>query len=265
MRVGEYLLGCRVEDVLLDTPHAWMARVRGPDGDRVAKVRTPEAPSELHDALRLEHRILDRVHDPNVVALHGWESVPDGWSVLLLEYVPGGALSDRMFDGEPMAPEVAAHLMRGVLSGLEAIHQAGFVHRDLKPEHILLDDESEPHICDLGFAKELPKGGRERAGLSQFYSFLGTPEYMAPEQAAEPASADRRADLFSAGCILYELVTGHVPFEAPDDMPLLVPKILGRWERPAGLPSWVVPALEALLAPSPGDRPATATEALKLL
>jgi hypothetical protein len=126
-----------------------------------------------------------------------------------LELVGGGSLADRL-DGKPMAAKDAARLVEALARSIHAAHQSGIVHRDLKPANILLTPEGQPKITDFGLAKYLETDrGQTKSG-----EILGTPSYMAPEQAAGRKDVGKPADIYALGAILYELLTGRPPFRA---------------------------------------------------
>ena len=169
----------------------------------------------LHARLLTEGRIQASLRDNHVCRVTDVIRVGDAPG-LVMELVDGPPLELLLANYQPNLDQID-HLARGILAGVRAAHAAGLVHRDLKPANILLEiseqeDQVIPKVADYGLAKtlgELGSGGRNttRSGAT-----LGTPSYMAPEQFRNAKYADQRADLFSIGCILYELVTGMRPF-----------------------------------------------------
>jgi serine/threonine-protein kinase len=232
----------------------------------VVKTRTPDCPPEIVDALRREHRIQHALRHPNIAWSSRWLTLDDGTFAMVIDHASAGALSDWM-TGRPVAPGLRRAILRGALHGLHAAHEAGFVHRDVKPENLLIasgPDGIAVKVADFGMAKDTAEVLPEATGgLSEHFSFLGTPGYLAPEQGRDPASVDRRADLYSIGCVWCELLTGRLP--ADPDTPGYMGRLLaGGWIRPPGLPDWATAPLSALL----GDcdaRPTTALEVLDLL
>ena len=141
----------------------------------------------------------------------------DGNPYLVLEYVPGGSLAGRL-DGTPLPARQAARLVQSLAGAAEAAHRAGVLHRDLKPANVLLAGEPGaeleqciPKITDFGLAKRLDA----QTAPTQSGVVLGTPSYMAPEQAQGNKDAGPVADVYSLGAILYELLTGRPPFRGP--------------------------------------------------
>jgi len=150
----------------------------------------------------------------------------EGRPALVMEYIRGPTLADWIDQHDLPPPEEALQLFRGIVRGMYAAHRVGLVHRDLKPENVFLKPDPlgyVPKIGDFGLAKVLDKG-RDTMTLSGMYRMIGTPEYMAPEQIENPGLVDARADVFSLGAILYEMLTGEIAFDAEevDDVVMLV-------------------------------------------
>ena len=156
--------------------------------------------AEAEAAARLRH--------PNIVQIHALGEC-DGRPFLEMEFVEGGSLAQRL-DGTPWLPCPAAELIRTLARALEAMHGAGIVHRDLKPANILLEADGTPKIADFGLARSIGVD----SGLTGTEEILGTPSYMAPEQARGGKHAGPLADVYALGAILYELSTGRPPFKA---------------------------------------------------
>ncbi len=163
-----------------------------------------------------EARCVTRVCHPNIVQIHE-AGEADGWLYLVLEFVPGGSLKERL--SGPVPPRAAAEFMRPVAAALTAVHAAGLLHLDLKPSNILLDSPHEapwqsaaPKVADFGIARSLADPDPSATSLAGPW---GTPSYMAPEQAtASRADVGAAADIHALGAILYELLTGRPPFQA---------------------------------------------------
>jgi WD40 repeat protein len=159
--------------------------------------------------IRAEAEAVARLRHPNVVQIyHVGEAA--GLPFLELEYLPGGSLADTL-DGTPRPAAAAARLVEPVARAVAEAHRLGIVHRDLKPGNVLLTAGGEPKVGDFGLAKWLASDVR----LTQTGQVVGTPLYMAPEQAeARARDVGPAADVYSLGAILYELLTGHPPFQA---------------------------------------------------
>jgi tetratricopeptide (TPR) repeat protein len=168
-----------------------------------------------------EAEAIAAVRHPNVVEVYQFGDHA-GRPYLALEYCSGGDLDQRVKAGR-LTPPSAATLMAGVADGVQAAHAAGIVHRDLKPHNVLLAADGTPKVSDFGLAK---KGFG--SDLTNTDAVMGTPAYMSPEQAAGGTKfVGPEADVWALGVILYELLTGDRPFDAPDRMGLLVQVMAG--------------------------------------
>jgi WD40 repeat protein/tRNA A-37 threonylcarbamoyl transferase component Bud32 len=165
------------------------------------------ATSEAAARFLTEAEAIARLQHPHIVQIHHIGEA-DGLPFFELEYVSGGSL-DQALDGTPWPPRRAARLTEQLARGITEAHRLGIVHRDLKPGNVLLAADGTPKITDFGLARAL---GSE-SGLTGSEAIMGTPSYMAPEQAGGKArEASPAADIYAAGAILYELLTGRPPF-----------------------------------------------------
>jgi serine/threonine protein kinase len=203
-----------------------------------------------------------RVEHPNIAQALDFGKLGDGSYYLVLEYVRGSSLTDVIASGA-LDPVVALGIARQIAEGVGAAHDAGIIHRDLKPDNVVLDerDGEAPvvKVLDFGIAKLVDEAaGGEGEALTKMGSILGTPEYMAPEQAGG-GELDGRADLYALGIVLYEMLAGRLPFRSDNQVGLITQHIV---EPPPPLPDGVPPSVAALvlwlLAKEPAGRPATA-------
>jgi Protein kinase domain/Kelch motif len=188
-----------------------------PSLDRWVAVKVLARPDDATFVARFEAeaRSIARFQHPNIVPVHDYGE-QDGHFYLVVTYVEDGrSLADLV--GEPMAPDRALQFGVQILAGLAYAHDKGVVHRDIKPSNVLLPSRDWPMLADFGIAKLLL--GERRRDLTQTGMVLGTAAYMAPEQ-TYGLPVDPRTDLYSVGIVLYELVTGRVPFDA--DTPVMV-------------------------------------------
>lgn len=173
------------------------------------------SPEQL-ERFRHEGQAVARLEHLNIVQVHAvgdWNGLP----FLSMEYVGGGSLAGKLA-GTPQPPRLAAALLQALARGMHHAHQAGIVHRDLKPANVLLTPQGTPKITDFGLAKQLD----EKLGQTQSGAVLGTPSYMAPEQAAGHGKAIGPAtDVYALGAILYEMLTGRAPFRGASMMDTL--------------------------------------------
>jgi len=159
-----------------------------------------------------EAQVMARTSHPNLVQVHDLEQIGDA-NYIVLEFVRGRSLRDMVNQGPVPLPQTFA-VMHGVLQALDYAHRHGIVHRDMKPENVLLSDEGNVKVADFGIARLTddsgPGGTATKTGTT-----VGTPQYMSPEQVAS-SKVDGRSDLYSAGIMFYELVVGQPPFTASE-------------------------------------------------
>ncbi len=210
-----------------------------------------------------------RIDHPNVVAASDFGKLDDGSFYLVLEYVDGTSLRALLANGALPAVR-ALHIARQTALALGAAHAAGVVHRDLKPDNIMLVPAPEGgdrvKVLDFGIARVAPPGqGRDSTQLTRVGVVMGTIAYMSPEQATGQA-VDERADLYSLGVMLYEMIAGVVPFDAELPSQVLARQLV---EAPPALPEGTPPPLAelvyALMEKKPEDRPASAQAVLERL
>jgi serine/threonine-protein kinase len=156
---------------------------------------------------RTEAEAIARLQHPNIVQIHE-VGEHDGLPFFSLEFCAGGSLEKKL-NGTPLPPREAAGLVQTLARAMQAAHDKGVVHRDLKPANVLLAEDGTPKINDFGLAKKLDVPGQTQTG-----AVMGTPSYMAPEQARGSKTVGPAADIYALGAILYELLTGRPPFKA---------------------------------------------------
>ncbi|MGP3916114.1 Stk1 family PASTA domain-containing Ser/Thr kinase [Nonomuraea sp. 10N515B] len=196
---------------------------------------------------------------PNVV--HVFDQGTDNDVVYLsMEYVPGRTLRDILRERGRLPAREALEIMIPVLAALGAAHQAGLVHRDVKPENVLLTDDGRVKVVDFGLARAIEATNQTRTGV-----MIGTIGYMAPEQVTTGA-ADVRSDVYAAGIMLFELVTGQQPYDGETPMSVAYRHVHDTVPAPSSVVPEVPPLLDTLVAHAtarePGDRPADATAML---
>jgi len=161
------------------------------------------------DRLRAEAAAAARLDHPGVVPVYEVGEI-EGHPYFSMKYVRGHTLAQRLAAG-PLTGREAARLVAAVSRAVEYAHRQGVLHRDLKPSNILIDEEGRPHVSDFGLAKQVS----DAISLTRSGAVLGTPAYMAPEQAAGMrGQVGPRSDVYSLGSILYHALTGRPPFQA---------------------------------------------------
>jgi serine/threonine protein kinase len=156
-----------------------------------------------------EARVLGRLNHPNIVGIHDFGTAGP-YCYLLMEYVDGVNLRQAMRAGR-FTPTEALAMVQHLCAALEFAHAEGILHRDIKPENILIDSKGRVKIADFGIAKLVGEDREQDFTLTMQGSVLGSPHYMAPEQIETPGDVDQRADIYSLGVVLYEMLTGGLP------------------------------------------------------
>jgi tRNA A-37 threonylcarbamoyl transferase component Bud32/tetratricopeptide (TPR) repeat protein len=223
---------------------------------------------EAEAAARLDH--------PNIIAVTDFGRTADGMLFLVMELLQGQSLTELIRPngaGRPLPVERALHIVRQILRALEHAHASGIVHRDLKPDNVMLiardGDEDVVKLLDFGIAKMIaPADGEPGQALTQAGVVFGTPEYLSPEQAMGE-DADQRADLYSAGIVLYEMLTGKRPFDAPSKVAIvsmhLTQKAMPVTESAPDVPKWLERVVERAMMKKRDERYASAGEFLGAL
>ncbi len=214
---------------------------------------------------RREATAVSKFRHPNIVAaIEAGET--HGLLFLVMEFVDGRDLSRTVKEKGPLSVGQTINCIIQAARGLQEAHDHGIVHRDMKPANLLLDSSGTVKVLDLGLARMSPPDGfvatsGSEHDLTVSGSFVGTVDYMSPEQAYDPRMADRRSDIYSLGCTLHYLLTGKAPFGGQTFME----RLLGHRERPIpslctsrrDVPDALDATFQMLMAKSPEDRPQT--------
>ncbi len=240
----------------------YLARDELLDREVALKVLFPEFANDPNfvERFRREAQAAANLNHPNIVGIYDWGQ-ERGTYYIVMEYVAGRSMSDVLRSTGPLQPDRAAEIAADVASALSTAHQAGLVHRDVKPGNILVSDGGVVKVADFGIATALA-GGTD-AGLTQHGSVMGTATYFSPEQ-AQGKQVDGRSDLYSLGVVLYEMLAGVPPFQADTPIAVAYKHVQERPESLADRGVSVAKSLNAitmkLLAKNPTNRYPTADD-----
>ena len=213
-------------------------------------------PEALERFLR-EIKIHTRLSHPNIVAFHDALEL-DGQLVMTAEFVEGTTLAALCRRGWLTSPETI-RIISAVLSGLEEAHDLGVVHRGITADHVMVANDGKVKLGGFGLAKSASD-----VGLTQVGAALGDPRYMSPEQVMASGPLDCRADIYSVGIVLFEALTGRVPFDGANDFDIMVAQVDTQPPRPSSINPGISPELERIvltaLAKKREDRYASARD-----
>ncbi|MBA3241657.1 MAG: serine/threonine protein kinase [Acidobacteria bacterium] len=225
----------------------------------------------LHPALAADDKIVarftreakaaSRISHPHALTVTDFGESENGVVFLVMEYLRGRTLKDVVRSDGPLPVARVTEIIRQVCGALEAAHEQGVVHRDLKSDNIMLEETSGgdwAKVLDFGIAKILEAEGKPDADLTAPNLIIGTPQYMSPEQCSQASDIDTRSDIYSLGIILYEMLSGHVPFMGDSPTAIMMkhlqepaPSLL---EERADLPAEVGRVVARALAKTPDER-----------
>lgn len=234
----------------------WLAETSNGKATRLAVKLLRYVPDagggKLFDRFLQEYEIIAGIEHPNVVKIFDL-GVADDHAFIAMEYLGGGRLSDRLSQALP--PARALEYLDQIAGALGAVHGPGILHRDLKPANIMFRDDDSIALIDFGLAKWM----KLEAALTGQGQIFGTPYYMSPEQ-GHAERTDERADLYSLGCVFYEMLTGERPFTASTAMGVIYQHANAARPRLDAALAAYQPLLDRLMAVEPGQRFATAGE-----
>ena len=241
----------------------YLARDQLLDRPVAVKVLFPEYAKDetFVERFRREAKAAANLNHPNIVAIYDWGQ-QGGTYFIVMEYIEGRSLSEIIRADGPLHPRRAAEITADVAAALGFAHRNGVVHRDIKPGNILISPSGQVKVADFGIAQAVT-GGAEQSNLTQVGAVMGTATYFSPEQ-AQGKSVDPRSDLYSLGCVLFEMLTCRPPFSGDSPVAIAYKHVQEPTPLPSSMGIAVPTALEAIvaqmLAKMPGDRYASAED-----
>jgi serine/threonine-protein kinase len=257
LKVGDQLDSFRIDALVATGGMASVFRAtHAPDGATVAlKVPHPEVEADVvfFDRFRREEAIGREIDHPGVV-----RAIPvDRKSrvYMALEWVEGRTLRAILDESGPLAPARAVGIAVAICDALDFLHARGVVHRDLKPENVMIDGSDNIKLLDFGIAS---KAGARRLTFGKLSRIMGTADYISPEQ-VKGKRGDARSDIYALGSILFEMLTGHPPFDADHPLVAMNSRVQSRPPALADFPE-LDPIVQKSLARDPADRYAHAAD-----
>src|SRR5271154_3806795 len=231
--------------------------------DRVVAIKTLRADlardQTFQARFRREAQSAASLNNPSIVAVYDTGedmSIP----FIVMEYVDGKTVRELLNEGHRLLPERTLEIVSGVLRALEYSHQAGIVHRDIKPGNVMVTRNGDIKVMDFGIARAMSDA---QATMTQTAQVIGTAQYLSPEQ-ARGERVDTRSDLYSTGCLMYELLVGRPPFTGDSPVAIAYQHVRENPIPPSRLdpelPPWADAIVLKAMAKSPNDRHQTAAE-----
>jgi eukaryotic-like serine/threonine-protein kinase len=241
---GQQLDSYRIDGQVARSGMATIYRATDTRDGRTVALKIPhpdmEADPILFDRFQREASIGERLNHPQVMRVYGGEKRSRIYMVM--EWCEGTLLRD-ILDAGRISQERALHISTGILDALDYIHTNGVVHRDLKPENIMVDEQDRVKLIDFGIASD---AGARRLTYANFTAALGTPNYISPEQ-VKGKRGDGRSDIYAMGVILYEMLTGKLPFTGPNPLAAMNDRLLNHPLPPRVADPSVSPQLQEVI------------------
>src|SRR4051794_33654200 len=253
LQIGSLLGGYRIVGVLgqggmgivYDAEHAMLGRKAA----LKTLLRELSGNVEFKERFIRESQVVAAIDHPNIIPIYDAGEL-DGTAFIAMRFVAGADLAEQIRSRGPLAPAETLSILDQAGAALDAAHARGLVHRDVKPANILIEEATDRiYLTDFGIVKEQGRDGRTQVGF-----FLGTIDYAAPEQ-IEGKELTAAADLYAFGCVLFECLTRHRPFEGPTDMAVMRGHVLDPPPKVTALRPDLPPAIDAVLERALGKEP----------
>jgi len=242
---GAILDNYRIEALIAESGMAAVYRATDIRNSRQVALKIPhgamEADPVLFERFKREEEIGTRLNHPNVMRVY---EDPDRSRIyMILEWCEGRLLRQILSEQGKLSQERALHITLGILHALDYIHKQGVVHRDLKPENIMVNEKDEIKLIDFGIASS---EGAKRLTYAGFTATMGTPDYISPEQ-CKGKRGDGRSDIYTAGIMLYEMLSGKKPFQGDSPMAIMNDRLLNHPVPPHVAEPSIGPQLQEIL------------------
>ncbi len=259
---GSQLDHYRMENLVARSGMASIYRATDLQNERPVAIKIPhpevEADPLFYDRFKREEEIGKKLDHPGVMKVYGDDDRSRVYMVM--EWVDGRLLRKILIEQKKLPIDRAIHITLGICEALEYIHSKGVVHRDLKPENIMVDSEDRVKLIDFGIAGS---EGMRRLTFARLTAAMGTPDYISPEQ-VKSKRGDARSDVYALGVMLYEMLTGDVPFHGPNAFAIMNDRLLNNPVPPRELNPEISPQLQEIiyraLERNPANRYASARE-----
>jgi len=244
IEAGSQIDSYRIDATVARSGMATIFRATDLRNDRVVALKIPHPDLEsdpiLFDRFKREADIGEKLDNPHVMRVFGGE--PRSRIYMVMEWCDGKLLRNILSEGK-LTHERAIRIAIGILDALDYIHGHGIVHRDLKPENIMVDEEDGIKLIDFGIAGD---AAAKRLTYANFTAALGTPDYISPEQ-VKGKRGDGRSDIFAMGVILYEMLTGKLPFSGPSPLAVMNDRLLNHPKPPTIADPTISPQLQEVI------------------
>ena len=245
LQAGDQLDHYRIQSLASQTAMSTVYRATDLRNGRVVAIKVPtfevESDPLFYDRFKREEEIGKKLDHPGVVK--GLEDGNRSRVYLVMEWAEGRPLRHILAENNKLSAERAVHITVGICNALDYIHSNGVVHRDLKPENIMVDSEDRIKLFDFGIAGSV---GMRRLTFGKLTREMGTPDYISPEQ-VKSKRGDARSDVYALGVMLYEMLTGEVPFQGPNPLAIMNDRLINHPVPPRELDPAISPQLQEIV------------------